>query len=86
MGRAVLGHTASTSAGYGIAIFYMFDASSYELLGEEPPLEDGYIEPSKPASEVRQDPYPLPKEFVWSTVDVSDNNQVCSTNAVLAHI
>ncbi|KAJ3554472.1 hypothetical protein NM688_g3090 [Phlebia brevispora] len=45
-------------------------------LGEEPPIEDGYIEPSKPASEVRQDPYPLPKEFEWSIVDVSDDAQL----------
>ena len=39
-------------------------------------MTDGYIEPSKPAEEVRQEPYPLPKEFEWSTVDVTDDIQV----------
>ncbi|KAF4603821.1 glycylpeptide N-tetradecanoyltransferase [Pleurotus pulmonarius] len=43
--------------------------------GEEVPEEDGFIEPSKPREEVRQDPYPLPKEFEWSTLDMSDPNQ-----------
>ncbi|KAF7792266.1 hypothetical protein EIP86_003302 [Pleurotus ostreatoroseus] len=45
-------------------------------LGEEPPLTEGCIEPSKPASEVRQEPYPLRKEFEWSTVDVCDDAQL----------
>ncbi|PCH37827.1 N-myristoyl transferase [Wolfiporia cocos MD-104 SS10] len=45
-------------------------------LGEEAPLEDGYIEPSKPPAEVRQDPYPLPKDFEWATVDISDPAQL----------
>ncbi|KAF9013912.1 N-myristoyl transferase [Cyathus striatus] len=44
-------------------------------LGEGPPLDDGYIEPSKPREEVRQDPYPLPKEFEWSILDISDPKQ-----------
>ena len=37
-----------------------------------PPEQDGPIEPSKPREEVRQDPYPLPEEFVWSTLDIED--------------
>ncbi|KAH6918482.1 N-myristoyl transferase [Coprinopsis sp. MPI-PUGE-AT-0042] len=45
-------------------------------LGDAPPEEDGFIEPSKPANEVRQEPYPLPKEFVWSTLDISDAAQI----------
>lgn len=45
-------------------------------LGDAPPEEDGFIEPSKPANEVRQDAYPLPKEFVWSTLDISDAAQI----------
>ncbi|KAH8106829.1 N-myristoyl transferase [Cristinia sonorae] len=45
-------------------------------LGEDAPEEDGWIEPSKPSSEVRQEPYPLPKEFVWSYVDLSDDAQL----------
>ncbi|KDR81698.1 hypothetical protein GALMADRAFT_239825 [Galerina marginata CBS 339.88] len=39
---------------------------------EGPPVEDGYIEPSKPREEVRQEPYPLPKDFEWSVLDISD--------------
>ncbi|KAJ7700378.1 Myristoyl-CoA:protein N-myristoyltransferase, N-terminal domain-containing protein [Mycena rosella] len=44
-------------------------------LGEGPPLEDGYIEPPKTPDEVRQDSYPLPEDFEWSMVDISDPNQ-----------
>ncbi len=44
--------------------------------GEEPPIGDGYIEPSKPLEELRQDPYPLPKDFEWSTVDLSSEAEV----------
>jgi len=44
-------------------------------LGEGPPLDDGYIEPSKPREEVRQEPYPLPKDFEWSTLDINDPKQ-----------
>nr|GAT53247.1 N-myristoyl transferase [Mycena chlorophos] len=44
-------------------------------LGEGPPLDDGYIEPSVPRDQVRQEPYPLPKDFEWSTLDIDDPNQ-----------
>ncbi|KAJ3515091.1 hypothetical protein NLJ89_g1978 [Agrocybe chaxingu] len=40
--------------------------------GEGVPLEEGYIEPSKPHEEVRQEPYPLPKDFEWATLDIND--------------
>ncbi|KAI0929124.1 hypothetical protein AcW1_006153 [Taiwanofungus camphoratus] len=40
-------------------------------LGEGPPLGDGYLEPPKPPEEVRQEPYPLPKDFEWSVLDVN---------------
>jgi len=40
------------------------------------PEEDGYIEPSKPKEEVRQDPYPLPKDFEWSVLDITEFAQV----------
>ncbi|RDB20961.1 Glycylpeptide N-tetradecanoyltransferase [Hypsizygus marmoreus] len=43
--------------------------------GEGPPLDDGYIEPSKSLEEVRQDPYPLPKDFEWTTLDIDDPKQ-----------
>jgi hypothetical protein len=46
------------------------------VLGEGPPLEDGFIEPPVPAEQLRQDPYPLPKDFEWSTVDIQDPEQV----------
>ncbi|KAF8519472.1 N-myristoyl transferase [Hysterangium stoloniferum] len=45
-------------------------------LGEGPPLDDGYIEPSKPREEVRQEAYPLPKDFQWCAVDLNDANQL----------
>jgi len=38
--------------------------------------EDGPIEPSKPTEEVRQDPYPLPKDFEWSIIDLADEVQL----------
>ncbi|KAF9484744.1 N-myristoyl transferase [Pholiota conissans] len=44
-------------------------------VGEGPAVEDGYIEPSKPCEEVRQEPYPLPKDFEWSTLDMNDPAQ-----------
>ncbi|CAA7271621.1 unnamed protein product [Cyclocybe aegerita] len=40
--------------------------------GEGVPLEEGYIEPSKPREEVRQEPYSLPKDFEWATLDIND--------------
>ncbi|KAK6974360.1 Glycylpeptide N-tetradecanoyltransferase [Favolaschia claudopus] len=40
--------------------------------GDLPPLEDGCIEPSQPRDQVRQEPYPLPKDFEWVTVDITD--------------
>jgi len=46
--------------------------------GEAKPQEDGPIEPSKSLSEVRQNAYPLPKDFEWATVDVTDATEVCS--------
>ncbi|KAI0724001.1 N-myristoyl transferase [Cerioporus squamosus] len=45
-------------------------------LGDAPPEEDGPIEPSKPREEVRQEPYPLPKEFTWSMLDINDPAQL----------
>lgn len=51
------------------------------LLGEENFSEDGYIEPSRPREELRQDPYPLPKEFEWTVVDINDPAQVLSSRS-----
>lgn len=47
--------------------------------GEQSSSEDGYIEPSRPREELRQDPYPLPKEFEWTTVDINEPAQVLSS-------
>ncbi|KAN0136941.1 Myristoyl-CoA:protein N-myristoyltransferase, N-terminal domain containing protein [Lactarius tabidus] len=44
--------------------------------GDSAPEEDGYIEPSKPREEVRQEPYPLPKDFEWSILDINDPGQI----------
>lgn len=72
----VLGDTASSSVRYdrntsvNIALIYVV------CPGEEAPSSDGYIEPSRPSSELRQEPYPLPKDFVWSTVDVTNDEEV----------
>ncbi|KAH9993757.1 N-myristoyl transferase [Russula vinacea] len=40
------------------------------------PEEDGYIEPSKPREEVRQDPFPLPRDFEWSVLDITEPSQL----------
>ncbi|KAH7889421.1 N-myristoyl transferase [Phlebopus sp. FC_14] len=45
-------------------------------LGEDAPVADGYIEPTKAIEEVRQEPYPLPKDFEWSIVDINDPKQI----------
>ena len=54
-------------------VFYKLNGSP---AGEAPPEADGPIEPLKSPSEVRQDPYPLPKEFTWSFLDINDPAQV----------
>ncbi|EGN93299.1 hypothetical protein SERLA73DRAFT_189863, partial [Serpula lacrymans var. lacrymans S7.3] len=45
-------------------------------IGEGPHHDDGYIEPPKSREEVRQEPYPLPKEFEWSFLDLNDSKQI----------
>ncbi|KAI6132119.1 N-myristoyl transferase [Pisolithus croceorrhizus] len=45
-------------------------------MGEEPPSEDGYIEPTKAIEDVRREPYPLPKDFEWSILDIDDPKQI----------
>jgi glycylpeptide N-tetradecanoyltransferase len=45
-------------------------------VGEGPPLGDGFIEPSLPREQVRQDAYPLPKDFEWCMMDLNDTKQV----------
>ena len=38
---------------------------------------DGPIEADKPPEEIRQEPYPLPKDFEWVTIDLDNSIQVC---------
>ncbi|KAI0341836.1 N-myristoyl transferase [Trametopsis cervina] len=45
-------------------------------IGDELPESDGYIEPSKPSSEVRQEPFQLQHQFEWSDLDVADDAQL----------
>jgi glycylpeptide N-tetradecanoyltransferase len=61
------------------AIVSEFDGDATDgIPGDEAPDVDGYIESPKPPEEVRQDAFPLPKDFEWSTLDISDPKQVRS--------
>ncbi|KAF5347878.1 hypothetical protein D9757_013416 [Collybiopsis confluens] len=53
-------------------------------MGEGPPEADGYIEPSQSPEEVRQEPYPLPKDFEWTTIDVNDAGQLAEVYDLLS--
>ena len=44
--------------------------------GDELTTNDGYFEPAVPPEQVRQDPYPLTKDFEWSILDINDAKQV----------
>ncbi|KIJ16792.1 hypothetical protein PAXINDRAFT_131704 [Paxillus involutus ATCC 200175] len=52
--------------------------------GEEAPVEDGYIEPTKAIEDVRQEPYPLPKDFEWSILDINDPKQIKEVHDLLS--
>ncbi|KAI0034011.1 Myristoyl-CoA:protein N-myristoyltransferase, N-terminal domain-containing protein [Vararia minispora EC-137] len=43
---------------------------------DAPAEQDGPLEPSRPREEVRQEPYPLPKDFEWSTIDLDNPAQI----------
>ncbi|TFK76301.1 N-myristoyl transferase [Pluteus cervinus] len=43
--------------------------------GEALAPEDGFIEPSRPSAEVRQDAFLLPTGFEWSVIDINDPAQ-----------
>jgi glycylpeptide N-tetradecanoyltransferase len=38
--------------------------------------EEGPIEPNVPPHQVRKDPYPLPSDFEWATVDIDNEEQL----------
>ncbi|KAL2914677.1 glycylpeptide N-tetradecanoyltransferase [Polyrhizophydium stewartii] len=55
------------------------DMSQYKFWGTQPVprtdevvTDEGPIEPNKPISEIRAEPYPIHKDFEWVTVDLED--------------
>ena len=44
---------------------------------------EGPIEDDRPANKIRQEPYELPKEFEWSTVDVDEPAQLVEVQSLL---
>ncbi|EPQ28528.1 uncharacterized protein PFL1_03832 [Pseudozyma flocculosa PF-1] len=44
--------------------------------GDKPLLQEGPIQPNQPPEEVRAEPYPLPPDFEWVTVDIDDEAQL----------
>ncbi|KAI8806582.1 glycylpeptide N-tetradecanoyltransferase 1-like protein [Cladochytrium replicatum] len=52
---------------------------------DETVLENGPIEPDKDPSEIRATPYPLPKDFEWSDLDVNDDVQIKELYELLSH-
>ena len=57
-----------------VTFFKSLFSKSNEL--DEEILENGPIEEDKPVSEIKQDPYPLPKDFEWTVIDVDSPQQV----------
>lgn len=55
---------------------YIQSACSDQIITVSTITPDGPIEKDKPLSEVRQEPYPLPKDFEWCTMDLADPVQV----------
>lgn len=45
-------------------------------LGEEPPIVDDHVEPPTPLEEVCKEALPLPKDFEWTTLNISDPKEV----------
>ena len=68
----------------GLCVFQVHQHLTYRISGEGPPLDDGYIEASKPREEVRQDPYLLPNDFQWCVVDLNDQAQVKEVHELLS--
>ncbi|KAG8738733.1 glycylpeptide N-tetradecanoyltransferase [Ceratobasidium sp. 414] len=62
----------------------MGEHKASNVLGDERPAEDGPIEPSKPAEEVKQDPYALPSGYEWSTVDIMEPDQAKEVHELLS--
>ncbi|KAI9570484.1 N-myristoyl transferase [Boletus coccyginus] len=74
---AIKGKSTSTGRGKHTLGEHKFWATQpVPQLGDGPPTEDGYIEPTKAIEDVRQEPYPLPKDFEWSILDLNDPKQI----------
>lgn len=54
--------------------------------GDGPISDEGPIEPNKPPSEVRSEPYPLPKDFEWVNVNIDDPTEVSQYSLVQLEI
>jgi hypothetical protein len=70
-----------SSGGHSLSHNWVSSSLSYAIVahtssGEGSPQVDGAIEPSKPHDEVRKEPWSLPREFQWTTIDIADPNQV----------
>ncbi|KAI8052247.1 acyl-CoA N-acyltransferase [Syncephalis plumigaleata] len=50
----------------------------------EPIKSEGPIEPSKKQEELRQEPYPLPKEFKWCLVDINEEAEMSELYKLLS--
>lgn len=46
------------------------------MKGDAKVAEEGPIQPNAPPEKVKQEPYPLPKEFEWVTIDIDDAEEV----------
>ena len=46
------------------------------ILIDEEIDEDGPIEENTPHDQIRKEPYPLPKEFEWCTIDLNNESEV----------
>ncbi len=69
--HAVLGNATSASSWYIVSSCIITNLL-INLRRGRTSKADGYIEPSVPREQVRQEPYPLPKDFEWSVVDLND--------------
>ncbi|KAG9298988.1 hypothetical protein G9A89_020301 [Geosiphon pyriformis] len=47
--------------------------------------KDGPIEPNVPQNEIRKEPYPLPKEFEWSTMELNNDDEINELYALLTN-
>ena len=56
------------------------------ILIDEEVDEDGPIEENTPHDQIRKEPYPLPKEFEWCTIDLNGESEVCTLLRILCFL